>query len=405
MGVEIRPLEFERRNELRVGLAFAFHWDEGELGDEPDPDFDALYEADRTRCAFEGDEVVGTLTAFSLDLRVPGGSLPAAGTTAVTVRPTHRRRGLLRALMAAHFEDVRERGEPTAALWASESGIYRRFGYGAATWLEQCRIDRSDTAFAEPATSPGSCRMVDADEALAAVPRIYERVSEQRPGMMARSPAWWRHRVLRDAPYQRDGGTPHRRVLYQEDGEPRGYLLYRTRRGTQQQAVVQEILGMDAAASVALYRLACSVDFVETVLFPNEPLDGPLPLLLADTRKLQRHVRDALWLRLMDLPAALAGRRYRGEGRLRLEVRDELLAGNAGTWELETADGGARCRSVAASDGDVRLDVADLSAAFLGGTSFRSLARAGRATGSAEALARADALFGSEPLPWNAELF
>lgn len=402
----IGPLPFERRDELRLGTAYGFAWDEGALESGPDPDFDAVYEAERTRCAFDGDEVVGTLGAFSLEMTVPGAVVPTAGTTAITVRPTHRRRGLLRGMMQAHFEEIRERGEPLSALWASESSIYRRFGYGEAALLSRERIARPHTALLPSArVEAGRCRMVDRDEAQARMPGIYDRARRERPGMMARCDAWWRHRVLADRPYQRHGGTPLRRIVYERDGEPRGYLLYRMRhQGEAIQLLVIELCGVDGEAESALYQLACGVDLVEELVFWNQPADSPLALRLADPRRLQRVVRDALWLRLMDVGAALSARSYAAEGRLRLEVRDAFWSDAQGCYRLEASGGGGRCERCR-EEPDLALDVADLAAAYLGGISFRSLARAGRARGSAEALARADALFATPLPPYNPEIF
>ncbi len=406
MDLPIRPIPFDRRNEFRVATAYAFAWDEGLLGDEPDPDFDPLHEAERTRGAFDGDELVGTLAVYSLELTVPGASLPTAGTTGVTVRPTHRRRGLLRALMRAHFEDVRERGEPLAALWASESAIYHRFGYGVAAPLCSEQIDRAHTAFVPTAHARGRCRMIGREEAQAVLPILYERIRQGRPGMMSRSDAWWRHRILLDAPWQRGGATPHRRILYEQGGEARGYLFYRTRADKQtQSAIVTELAGLDGEAERGLYDLACHLDLPESILLWNQPADSPLSHLLVDPRRLRRTVRDALWVRPMDVAAALTGRAYAAEGRLTLAVRDGFLPDNEGAYALDAGPNGATCKAVKTGSPDVELDVADLGAAYLGGVGFRTLARAGRVRGSPEALARADAMFAWDPPPWNPEVF
>lgn len=277
--IEIRGLPHSRRNELRLGLAFAFSWDEAHLEQGPDLDFDALYEAERSRCAFEDDVVVGTLAVFSMQMTVPGAILATAGTTGISVRPTHRRRGLLRRLMAAHFEEIRDRGEPLAALWASESSIYRRFGYGEAAKMCVQRIDRAHTALLpEARPEAGACRMVTQAEALELAPPVYDRARRERPGMMERSALWWKHAVLRDAVYDRRGGTPLRRVVYERDGRPEGYMLYRTRsKGETSQLLVLELIGATPEAERELYAVACGVDLVADIVFWNMPVDGPLP--------------------------------------------------------------------------------------------------------------------------------
>ncbi len=406
MTIEIRTLEFERRNELRLGTAYAFGWDEAQIEGDPDPDFDALHEVDRARAALDGNQVVGTLTVYSLEMTVPGGTLPTAGTTGVTVHPTHRRRGILRQLMAAHFEDVLDRREPLAALWASESVIYPRFGYGVGAEISSESIDRTHTAFREPVSSARACRMVSADEARALLPGVYDEVRRERPGMMARNEDWWRHRTLLDAPYDREGASPYRRVVYEQDGRARGYLLYRMR-GTDKghHVVVRELMATDPDAAAALYSVACSVDLVEKVWLPTQPVESPLSLLLADPRRLRRQVRDALWVRIMDTPSALAARAYSTEGTLTLSVRDDFRPDNQGTVVLEASGGRAKCQRVSATDADVELDISDLGSVYTGAFRFRNLARAGRARGTNEALARADALFAWDPPPFNGELF
>ena len=101
--------------------------------------------------AFEEGQIVGGAGAFPFELSVPGGSLPCAGVTAVGVHPTHRRRGVLRSMMDAQLRDVHERGEPIAALWASEETIYGRFGYGIASWAGELKVPHEWDAFAAPA--------------------------------------------------------------------------------------------------------------------------------------------------------------------------------------------------------------------------------------------------------------
>src|SRR5262245_9642979 len=97
---------------------------------------------ERVHAAWEGERAVGGASALPLLLTVPGGRLPAAGVTAVGVLPTHRRRGILRALMRAQLDDCRRRGEPVAYLWATEDTIYGRFGYGIASVSGEIEIAR-----------------------------------------------------------------------------------------------------------------------------------------------------------------------------------------------------------------------------------------------------------------------
>jgi predicted acetyltransferase len=404
---EIRAARREEIDDMHRTLGYGFGFD------PPVEDTENLAETlelDRTRCAFEGSTLVATSGAFSLDLTVPGGSLATAGTTLIAVRSSHRRRGLLRAMMTAHLEDVRERDEPLAALWASESAIYRRFGYGTATYMCRVEIERAHAAFAKSFEAPGTFRLLERDEACKVLPEVYDQVRRQRPGHFAHSPSWWEHRRTFDPEYLRDGATRYRYALYEESGTPRGYLQYRTKRGNAEASLsdaqlrVIELQGVDRVARTALWRYALDVDLIHTIWAWNQPVDDVLPWLLADPRRLTQQVLDSLWVRVVDVPRALEGRAYSTPGRLVLSIYDSFCPWNQGVYELEAEPGGASCRASAAEP-ELTLSVEALGAVFLGGNRLQQLAQAGWVEGSAEALRRGDALFSWDPLPWCPEMF
>ncbi len=407
MDPEIRPATEDEIPALWQALGYGFGADSPP---EDRPHFVEIVELDRTRCAFVGSTMVGTSGAFSLDLTVPGGSLPTGGTTLISVRTTHRRRGLLRAMMRAHLEDVRERNEPLAALWSSESGIYGRFGYGTAAYLYRMEIPRVHSAFAEPLRPSGSLRLLEAEDAAKLFPQVYDQLYRERPGHFARSADWWAHQRIHDSSQERRSASAFRFALYEEAGGPRGYLQYRIkhaapRSGLGRNAVsITELQGVDAAARAALWRYALDVDLVDRIEAWNQPLDDPLPWLLADARRLERSVWDSLWVRVVDLPVALAARAYGAPARLVLELRDELCPWNQGTFALEGGPEGAECRPSRETP-EIRLGASELGALYLGGNRFQALARAGRIEGTAAALQRADAMFGWDPLPWCPEVF
>jgi predicted acetyltransferase len=180
---------------------------------------------ERMHAAFSDGAVVGGAGAFTFDMTVPGGSVPTGGVTVVGVYPTHRRRGVLRGLMRAQLDDIHERGEPTAALWASEETIYGRFGYGLASWCGEISLAHEYTAFAAPAEPAGTIRLIEPDEALQALPAVYERVRLQWPGMFSRNRLWWEHREIDDPESRRDGAGPKRWVVHERDGEIDGYAV------------------------------------------------------------------------------------------------------------------------------------------------------------------------------------
>lgn len=370
--------------------------------------FRALLPFDRMHAVFDDGEIVAGAGVFPFGLTVPGGELPCAGVTLVGVRPTHRRRGLLRRMMDAQLDDVRRRGEPIAALWASEETIYGRFGYGLASFSHHVDAEHGAVAIRPELPREGSLRLVTHDEALRTFPRLYARVGRTRPGMIVRTRDWWSLRRLDDRPEHRRGAGPLVRALLERAGQPVGYALYRlaqegsTPETWTKTVRVVEAVGIDDAATRDVWRFLLQIDWTDRVAAYHLPVDHPLPLLVDRVNKLRVTLWDALWLRVVDVPAALAGRAYATPGPLTVEiVSDPRFPGNVGSWTL--ADGEVRASR---RRPDLRLDVDALGSAFLGGISFAQLARAGRVDeASRGGIARADAAFCSPAAPWIAEIF
>ena len=359
---------------------------------------------ERMHAAFEDGRIVGGAGAFPFELSVPGGSLPCAGVTAVGTQPTHRRRGVLRAMMDAQLRDVHERGEPIAALWASEETIYGRFGYGLAAWAGELKVPHEWDAFAEPLELGGMTRFVTPEEARELFPPIYDAVRRERPGMTSRSEEWWEDRHLRLP--EDEAAAPKRFVVVELDGEPQGYAIYRTHFSFEgglpaSRLAVREALGATPQATAAIWRYVLDVDWMSVVEVPYAPPDHPLFLLLALPRRARYRMHDSLWVRLVDVGAALAGRAYGEGGPLVLEVRDAVCEWNDGRWKL---DGGECSRTD--EEPDLALDVSALGSAFLGAVPFEQLRAALRVEELREgAVRRADALFAWRPLPWCVEIF
>jgi predicted acetyltransferase len=403
MDLTLRPIGPDELDAFRAVTGIALGW-------EPRPEDSAklqsYFEYDRAVAAADGTRIVGTLGAFSLALTVPGAVVPTAGTTFVGVLPTHRRRGVLRAMMARHFADVRARGEALAALWASEGTIYGRFGYGIAAYQNRQVLPRG-AAF-RGAPPEGEVRLVDAAEAQHLFPPLYARACGTVPGMFARGDAWWRQRRFYDPPHRRGDASALMLAVHEDRDGVQGYMKYR-RTGRPfvrdpQRIVIGALVAASAAAHAALWRFASSIDLIGEVEGWNRPADDPLVWLLEDPRALQQTVRDALWVRVMDVRAALAARRYAAPGRLVLAVEDELCPWNAGTFALDGGPEGATCTQARASP-DLVVPIDALGAIYLGGNPLSQLARAGRASGSPAALARADAMFASPRAPWCPEIF
>jgi predicted acetyltransferase len=359
---------------------------------------------ERMHAAWEEGQIVGGAGAFPFELSVPGGSVPCAGVTAVGVHPTHRRRGVLRSMMDTQLRDVHERGEPIAALWASEETIYGRFGYGIASWGGEMAIPHERDAFAEPVVPAGKTRFVTPEEAQQLFPPIYDAVRRERPGMTSRSETWWADRHLRQE--EDESNAPRRFVVLELDGKPLGYAIYRTHMSWEagsatSRLVVREALGATPQAMAAIWRFLLDVDWMASVEAYLVPPDHPLFLLLATPRRVRYRVADALWVRIVDLPAALSGRVYGAGEPLVLEVRDAICDWNDGRWKLEDAT----CKRTDAEP-DLTLDVSALGSAYLGAVSFTQLRQALRVEERREgAIERADALFAWRPLPWCLEIF
>lgn len=405
--IEVRPVA--NVDELRRATGAIVHYFGREQPDEAWAGrWLENFELERMLAALDGDAIVGGAGAFSLRLTVPGGGvLPCAGTTVVGVLPTHRRRGILRSMMRAHLDDARGRGEVLAALWASEETIYGRYGYGLASLSLQLEIDKAHNAFRPGFEPVGRVRLVEAAEAAALMPPVYDAVQRVTPGMYERAQSWWEHRILADPSEFRFGGSPKHLAVLEVDGVPQAYAVYRLHvsfgdHGPEAKVRTLEAMGATPEATASIWRYLLDVDWTKTVSASLQPVDHPLLLRLARLNLARPTLSDNLWVRLLDVGAALSGRMYAGDGAVVLEVRDEFCPWNAGRWRIE---GGEAARTDA--DADLALDVSDLGAVYLGGFTFRQLAQAGRLGELREgAVARADALFDvGGPAPWCPEIF
>jgi predicted acetyltransferase len=357
-----------------------------------------LMPLDRMLAAWDAGRPVGVAASYPFELTVPGGVARAAGVSWVGVLPSHRRRGILRELMLRQLADVHERGEPLAILWASESTIYGRFGYGIASPETSIDAERSAFALRDDSGSRGSVRLVTADEAAELFPPIYESRRQERPGLLGRNDDWWRHRMLADPEQWRDGASPRYYALLEMDGEPAGYALYRVKpkweEGTPQGELrVAEAFATSPQATAELWRFLFGVDLVTRVKAWAIDPAWPLFLMVADPRRLHISTSEGLWLCFVDVEAALRARGFAGDEEAVLEVEDDVLAGNRGRFAVGAEPGRTD------AEADVALRASDLASAYLGAFTFERLAAAGRAKELRPGgLARATALFAT-PIP------
>ena len=394
-------------DEMRAAFAPIWHY----FGQLP-PSGDALNHfarvmaPQRVHAGHDGDAVVSGSGTFAFDLTVPGGQVKAAGVTIVGVLPTHRRRGYLRAMMRSQLDAARALGESVAVLWATEDTIYGNFGFGVASMAAEIDLPREHAAPFARVDVSGQARLVTLAEAESLVAPVYAGVARQTPGMFARSEAWWQDRLLIDHPWRRGSGGALRCAVWEAEGKATAYAFYRVnqqfeRGNSAGHLFVVEAMGATPAATHAIWRFLFGIDFLARVKAIYLPLDHPLLLSLAAPRRLNFLVREGLWVRLIDVGAALSARGYATDEALVIDVTDAFCPWNAGRWRVSR--GGVEKTAAAA---DLACDVSSLGCVYLGGFSFAQLSRSLRVTElRAGAIARADAMFHSDRAPWCPELF
>jgi predicted acetyltransferase len=401
VAVEVRnPAEDELRAAMVAG--------ETSFGEElKDEDFgrhSKTMPLERFFAAYDDGRPVGTAGAYPFRLTIPGGELAAGGVTWVGVLPSHRRRGILRQMMRRQLDDLHERGEPLAILWASEAAIYGRFGYGIAAPAMRIDAERARFGWRNDPGPTGAVRLVDRDEARRTFPPLYDAVRSDIPGFVTRNDDWWEQYRLSDPEHWRRGAGPKFFALLELDGEPAGFATYRIKPGWEEgystgQLLVGDAVAISSAATRELWRFLFGVDLVARVQGRIDP-GLPLFLMVTDPRNVQLRVTDGLWLRLVDLEAALAGRAYASDGFVVAELRDDFCPWNAGRWRL----GPEPARTD--DEPELELDVADLASVYLGAFDFHRLAAAERVRElKPGALDRASVLFRTSRPPHCPEDF
>ena len=367
----------------------------------------AVYEPERAALAFAGDRLVGSSGSYARELTVPGAIVPSAHVTMVGVEATHRRRGILTRMMGRLFEDAQRAGEPVAHLWASEGKIYQRYGYGLAATRLVIEADREAQLrmpLADPGGSLRSAALADAGPDLR---KVYEQVRAERPGVSGRDDRWWSH-TLADPTSWRNGATRRYVLIHETAGEVDGYVLWRVREGSGDRpgtVLVREMLATNPAAYQSIWQFLLNVDLTRRVEYPFAAPDEPLLYLVNEPRKLGTTLSDALWLRLVDVPAALAARRYQSPVDVVVAVQDDMIPENSGRWHLTGDPSTASCTRTE-RPADLDCDLGALGAAYLGGASLGSLAAGGRVRELvAGTLAPASAAFGWHRAPAAMEVF
>jgi predicted acetyltransferase len=376
-------------------------------------DLRTIWDLARVWAAFDGGRLVSTFRSFGTEITVPGpGRVPATGIAAVTVLPDHRRQGLLRRMVAAEHGAARERGEAVALLFAAEYPIYGRFGYGPATQEATWSLDAHGAEFrGEPS---GSLEMAPADQATKdAMIGVYEAWRARYVGEIARLAYRWDFQLgLRPDAWSDEPRKGYVALHRDAGGAVDGYVRYHAegdhweRRQPHNTIAVDDLHGVDAAVQTDLWRFLTTLDWVATVKADHRYPAEPLPWLLVNGRAATLiESGDGLWVRLLDVPRALAARTYEREGNIVLEVVDGESVGGRVRLLLDAGPDGATCRPTERSP-ELTLDVAALGAAYLGGTPLRhGVLPAGADEHTPGALARADGLFRTLVEPWCSTFF
>ncbi|MDQ3790950.1 MAG: GNAT family N-acetyltransferase [Actinomycetota bacterium] len=355
-------------------LASAFLMDHNEdfLAEER-----SVFEPSRSHAVFDGETMVGTGQLLSRRVVVPGAdAVPAGAVTSIGVAPGHRRRGVLSRIMRAQLAMLHETGEPLAILWASEGGIYGRFGYGLGTQHARIALPRATAFRRDVAVDPAPVRELPRERALPLMRAIYDQVWETRVGYLDRTDRSWEYH-LSDGQWRREGQTGFRFAVH-----PRAYAVYRAKsdwqdRGPRTTVTVHELTAATPAAYAAMLRYLLDMDLVGEVVL-RLGTDEPLVHMLADPRAALRTVFDALWLRVVDVDRALTARRFLVPFDAVLEIDDDVCPWNAGRWRVVAGQDGRAEVTRTDAAADLALDVAALGSAYLGGTRLTTLAAAGR---------------------------
>jgi predicted acetyltransferase len=365
----------------------------------------SLAEPDRCLAAFDGPDIVGTAGAFTMPITIPGGETIVGFPTLVGVLPTHRRRGIAAKLMRRQLDDAHERGELLSVLYASEGGIYGRFGYGIGTIGLSISVGTNRSAFVRGYAPAGEMRLVERDRAIKEMLAVHEATRLEIPGMVHLDER--RLTYVLGHEHGDEKLLPTTFALHEGPSGVDGFVAYKVAHSwpqgySESTLDVRDLAATNPGAYADLWRYVLDLDLVATVEASNRPSDEPLLHLVREPKRLRGRMSDNLWVRLVDVEGAFEARRFAAAARVVVEVADAFCAWNEGRYALEAKEDGSAVAERTIDEPDLVCTASDLGATYLGGTSFRELARAGRVEERTPgALAAADAMFGWDPAPWS----
>lgn len=386
----------------QVGLITSYVYG-GDHGDGEQNNAATSNRAEWTLCAFDGPTMVASYATIPFTMRANGTAMAMGGVSIVGTVPEYRRRGLLRTITEQSFEAMRENGQTVAALWASQAAIYRRFGYSMCSVRRTYEVDTVDVRLLEPAPEDLVVAREPVEAAFETCKSLYRRFVAPRTCYLHRSTFLWRANVLA----QRAADGPVQVAICRDGaGEALGYLIYTLRGGGRvnhparsQEIVIRELVWLRIDACRALWEFIGRHDLVGRVRWENAPADDPAWELFSEPRMLNARDREGAYFRIVDAPAALAGRGYHSDGECVVAVTpDRETPWNTGTWRL-TVSGGQADVAPTTDAADVTFSIRSLASAFTGFRSVRRLASWGLVDGSDAAIGRADTLFATRHAP------
>ena len=396
MTLEIRPARPEEMEEFyRVALTALVMKPGSIRGIQPE----------WTLCGFEDGKLATTFSYWPLTMRYNGEGVPVSGVTSVGTLPIYRRHGHLRQIMTRHFELLHEEGERTIAiLLASLTTIYQRYGYAVVSSRNTYTVEPRYLQFTLPQKTNGYLREAREDE-FALLVELYRKFRENRTGYLHRGKAMWDAGVL--APVSPGGRL--NRVVYEENGQPLGYVVYMTYPQPGAPAgnhlVIRDLIWLTTSAYRAIWQHFANMDIMADIVWQRVPVDDPLPHLLLEPRMLRAISADGLMARIVDVSKALTRRRYQDEGILTFEVIDDLCAWNRGRWKLETSAEGSSIAHTRQST-QLTLPVSTLVMLTFGQISATEAFRMGRLdTNQADALRVWDRVMRTLYRPACADMF
>jgi predicted acetyltransferase len=366
----------------------------------------ATLEPDRTWVAVDDGRIVGGAGAYTMQTVLPGGGMVGtAGVTAVGVLPTHRRRGITTELLGRILAQAHERGEPIASLFASQAVIYGRFGFGLATQALEFDVQLDRVHWATGSEPSGRVRLLDRAAALGPMYEVFRRFAPTRPGVNPWSePDFpWGFTEKKDEPWFY--------AVHEDDaGAPDAFAVYRIVHKwptalPHLHAKVRTLIATTPAASAAIWRYLFDIDLVSRVSSGDRPLDDPLLWQLEESRATRPRLYDALYIRPLDIVAALEARRFAADGRVTIALTDPLRSDGGGTFALEVTEGRGSCAHTD-DEPDLVGTIHAIGSTYLGGATWSTLANAGRIeVRDPSALTKADAMFASNVAPWVPFMF